>query len=143
LFTLAKAKPYTPQKYIDKFAPIAIQLSIETQIPSSVILGVAIVESGFGNSKNCRLLNNHFGVKGKNTLRYRHKTYRSKYKEYASDSASYADFCRIVSSKKYFPKIPIKKCISAIRYINNPFPIDGVDYPIPSLIMIYRKILYI
>ena len=64
LLTLAKAKPYTPQKYIDKFAPIAIQLSIETQIPSSVILGVAIVESGFGNSKNCRLLNNHFGVKG-------------------------------------------------------------------------------
>jgi hypothetical protein len=105
LFTLAKAKPYTPQKYIDKFAPIAIQLSIETQIPSSVILGVAIVESGFGNSKNCRLLNNHFGVKGKNTLRQRHKTYRSKYKEYASDSASYADFCRIVSSKKYYPKI--------------------------------------
>ena len=105
LFTLAKAKPYTPQKYIDKFAPIAIQLSIETQIPSSVILGVAIVESGFGNSKNCRLLNNHFGVKGKNTLRHRHKTYRSKYKEYASDSASYADFCRIVSSKKYYPKI--------------------------------------
>jgi Bax protein len=101
----ANARKYTPQTYIAKFAPIAIQLSIETQIPTTVILGVAIVESGFGNSKNCKLLKNHFGVKGKNTLRNRHKSYRSQYKEYDSDSASFADFCKIVTSRKYYPKI--------------------------------------
>lgn len=105
LAIIAQARRYTPEKYLNQFAPIAIQLSIESQIPSSVILGVAIVESGFGNSKNCRLLKNHFGVKGKNTLRTRHKTYRSKYKEYESDSASFVDFCKIVSSKKYYAKI--------------------------------------
>jgi Bax protein len=102
---LVGARGYTPQNYIAKFAPIAIQLSLETQIPSSVILGVAFVESGYGNSKNCRLLKNHFGIKGKNNLRHRHKSYRSKYKEYDTDSASYADFCKIVSSRKYYAKI--------------------------------------
>ncbi len=99
------ARRYTIEQYIDSFAPVAMNLKKKTGIPASVILGVAIVESGFGNSKNCVLLKNHFGIIGRNQLRANGIPYRSHYKQYESDSASYRDFCRVVSSKHYYAKL--------------------------------------
>lgn len=99
-------RPYsTINAYVDSFAGHAVMLQRETGIPASVILGVAIVESAYGNSKNCRLLHNHFGIIGSNNLRQRGVKYRSRYKEYESDSASYAHFCSVIMSKPYYPKI--------------------------------------
>ena len=48
--------------FIKKYKPLAHKLSVEFQIPESVILGVSIIESGSGKSKNCKLLNNYFGI---------------------------------------------------------------------------------
>lgn len=74
----------------------------QSGIPASIMLGVSMVESAMGKSKNCRLLNNYFGVKGKNTLHKGKSGHRSAYKQYASATASFKDFVRIVGTKKYY-----------------------------------------
>ena len=96
---------YTPKQYIDKFSPIAMMLMHQYDIPASVILGVAFLESGFGNSKNAVLLRNHFGLVGKNNLRKEGVSYRSVYKGFENDTLSYLYFCKTISSKKYYLKL--------------------------------------
>src|ERR1035438_5683024 len=61
-------------------------------IPASVILAVASVESSGGNGPAAKVLNNHFGIVGKNEIvnRFGHK---SRYKQYANELGSYIDFC--------------------------------------------------
>jgi len=49
-------------KFIKNFKPLADSLSEEYGIPASVILGISIIESGSGTSRNCKLLNNYFGI---------------------------------------------------------------------------------
>ena len=88
-------------RYIDKFLPISRELSEKWGIPVSIILGVSIHESGTGTSINCRELKNYFGVKGKNHLKKRH----SNYKHYANAEESFNDFCRILSTKKFYHRL--------------------------------------
>ena len=89
------------RNYICRFLPFASELSVEYGIPVSIILGVSILESGSGTSKNCRQLNNYFGVTGRNRLKKRH----SAYKQYASPEDSFRDFCNIISRKKFYLKL--------------------------------------
>jgi Bax protein len=93
-----------PEKFISKYGPLADSLEAAYGIPASLILGVSIIESSSGTSRNCRLLNNFFGVKGKNNL-LKTKGVRSGYKQYASDTASFVDFCKIVSRKKIYASL--------------------------------------
>lgn len=88
-------------RYIDQFLPLAKELSLEFGIPVSIILGVSILESGSGTSRNCRQLNNYFGVTGRNKLKKRH----SDYKQYPTAENSFRDFCEILSRKKYYPRL--------------------------------------
>lgn len=90
--------------YVKKYKKLADSLSRVYQIPSGVILGVAIIESGSGTSKNCRLLNNHFGLVGKNNL-LKTKGIKTRYKQYATDRESFYDFVRVISNKKYYHKL--------------------------------------
>ena len=73
----------------EKYQPLADSLAAAYKIPSAVILGVAIIESGNGTSRNSRLLRNFFGIKGKNNL-LKTKGIRSSYKQYRSDTASFS-----------------------------------------------------
>lgn len=86
----------------EKYQPLADSLATVYKIPSAVILGVAIIESGNGTSRNSRLLHNFFGIKGKNNL-LKTKGIRSSYKQYKSDTASFVDFCKLVERKKFYP----------------------------------------
>jgi flagellum-specific peptidoglycan hydrolase FlgJ len=85
--------------YIQKYDEIAKNLSAEFGIPKSIILSVAIVESGYGRSKVARKLNNHFGIVGKNRVRW------SRYKQYASAEDSFRDFCIKMSGKKFYANL--------------------------------------
>ncbi len=100
--TLSASAQRTPKKYLEQFTPVAVNLSQETGVPASVILGIAMLESGMGTSKNARLLKNHFGIVGKNNLAKRGLTYRSMYREYTTDTASYRHFTKVVMKKKWF-----------------------------------------
>lgn len=92
----------TVQSYIEHYSPLVKKLSAKTGIPASIIMGIAIIESGYGNSKNCILLKNHFGIVGKNNLADKHPKYHSIYKSYRSDEASFNHFCQVIQRKKYY-----------------------------------------
>ena len=94
--------------YIKQYKPIADSLSDIYGVPTSVMLGIAIIESGAGKSRNCKLLNNHFGVKGKNNL-MKTKGIKSGYKQYPSGRASYIAFCQLMTRKKFYSKLKGKK----------------------------------
>jgi LysM repeat protein len=87
--------------YINRYKSVAIEKMIQTGVPASVILGVAMHESGSGTSKIARHLNNHFGIKGKNRV----KTIRSAYKSYDSVDDSYADFIATLKKHPSFAKL--------------------------------------
>ncbi len=100
--TTAAAKDIV-KKYISQYKPLVKSLSEEYGIPVSIITAISIVESGAGRSKNCKLLNNHFGIIGKNNLRK--KGIRTKFKQYEDAEASFRDFCEMVKRKKYYKKL--------------------------------------
>jgi Bax protein len=91
-------------KYVKKYRPLADSLEKEFGIPAEVILGVAIIESSSGTSRNCKLLNNHFGVIGKNGV-LKTKNIHTRYKQYPNSRASYIDFCKVLAKKKFYKKL--------------------------------------
>ena len=103
LFLLA-ATANAQGRYLKTYRPLADSLSVVYGIPASVMLGVAIIESGSGTSRNARLLNNHFGIVGKNNL-LKTKGIRSRYKQYPSVKASYIGFCQLLTRKKFYPRL--------------------------------------
>lgn len=93
------------QTYINEYKPLCDSLSARYGIPSVVILGIGIYESDYGNSKVCRLLNNHHGLAGKNNLLKTHGI-KSRYKQFETDSLGYVAFCDYVAARKYYKTMP-------------------------------------
>lgn len=104
-FSLQVAAQSSASAFIDKHKKTAVILMNQSGIPASIILGVSMIESAMGKSRNCKLLNNYFGIKGKNNLSKAKGAPRSAYKQYANSYASFKDFVRIVKSKKYYPDL--------------------------------------
>ncbi|MEO8793957.1 MAG: glucosaminidase domain-containing protein [Daejeonella sp.] len=88
-------------RYIENYKDLAIEQMNSSGTPASVILAVAMHESGNGTSKIARYMNNHFGMKGKNS----NTKIRSSYKDYDSPEMSYQDFIRMLSSRKQFSSL--------------------------------------
>ena len=86
-----KIESQNPVSFVDKYNPMAQELMEKHNIPASVILAISMLESGSGTSKLSRNKNNYFGVKKGNV-----------YRGYENDSASFKDFCEIISRKKYY-----------------------------------------
>lgn len=84
-------------KYINAYKEAAIQMMNEHDVPASIILGIAIHESGSGTSKIARYLNNHFGIKGSTGP----KTIKSAYKGYHSVEDSYLDFVNFLQRRSH------------------------------------------
>jgi hypothetical protein len=88
----------TALDYIEKYRDIAIEHMNQQGVPASVILAISMHESANGQSKIARYLNNHFGIKGKNTS----TEIRSAYRGYASVTDSYMDFMAAMRRNKKF-----------------------------------------
>lgn len=101
VFLLSLSPVFSQSKYIQQYRPLADSLSEEYGIPAAVILGVAILESGSGTSRNAKLLKNHFGIVGKNKL----KNVKTRYKQYESVHDSYKDFCKLLKKKKFYKNL--------------------------------------
>jgi Bax protein len=95
---------FAQSKYVQKYRPLADSLSIEYGIPAAVMLGVAILESASGTSRNCKLLNNHFGVIGKNKL-LKTRGIKTHYMQYDNAIESYVDFCHLLKKRKFYKKL--------------------------------------
>jgi flagellum-specific peptidoglycan hydrolase FlgJ len=94
LFSIVCSAQNTAQKYISRFDSLAVEVMHQYGIPASIVLGIALQESGAGTSKLCRLRHNHFGIKGKST-----------YRSFESDEAAYQFFGEMLSRKKYYNKL--------------------------------------
>ncbi|MDR3696980.1 glucosaminidase domain-containing protein [Mucilaginibacter sp.] len=104
-FLMASAQKNTPQSYIDQFKEDAIRIMHETGVPASIVLGVAMHESGCGNSALAKNLNNQFGVKGGSRIVYynkHNKKVNTAYKKYGSVYDSFEDFARIMTERQEF-----------------------------------------
>ncbi|SHN30451.1 glucosaminidase domain-containing protein [Mucilaginibacter sp. OK098] len=101
---LASAQKNTAKSYIEQFKDDAIKIMHQTGVPASIVLGVAMHESGCGNSTLAQNLNNQFGVKGGGgAVFYKHnKKVHSKYKRYESVYDSFQDFARIMTERSEF-----------------------------------------
>ena len=80
--------------YIEKFKDDAIRIMHQSGIPASIVLAVAMHESGCGNSLLAKQFNNQFGVKGydKHVLITHNKKKLTSYKKYDSVMDSFEDF---------------------------------------------------
>ncbi len=109
------------QEKIQRYKPFIDSLSLVYGIPSKLIIGVGICESGFGQSKQSIKQNNYFGLRGK----YVRKK-KSSFKHYARPEDSMVDFCEVLSSKKYYTNLkgnpdPMKwtRAMAKARYAAN------------------------
>ena len=98
LFTKAQSR------YVKKYRPVADSLAKVYGIPAALILGVAIIESGSGKSRNAKLLNNHFGIIGKNHLK-RPGHAKNPYKQYKNITFSYIQFAEHLTKRKFYRKL--------------------------------------
>lgn len=107
---VASAQKNSPQSYIEQFKADAIRIMHETGVPASIVLGVAMHESGCGNSALAKNLNNQFGVKGSgHIVYYQHdKKVRTAYKKYESVYDSFQDFARIMTERSEFSMLTEK-----------------------------------
>lgn len=98
------AQRNTPQSYIEQFKDDAISIMHQTGVPASIVLGVAMHESGCGNSSLAKNLNNQFGVKGGGGAVYykNNKKVKTSYKRYSSVLESFQDFARIMTERAEF-----------------------------------------
>ncbi|UQB70419.1 glucosaminidase domain-containing protein [Epilithonimonas zeae] len=85
--------------YVNQYKMLATELSQEFGIPTSVILSIAFMETGGGTSSACKVLNNHFGMTGKNEVN------NSRFKSFTDSKASYRAFCEWVSKRKFYEKL--------------------------------------
>ncbi|WP_374443979.1 glucosaminidase domain-containing protein [Epilithonimonas sp.] len=85
--------------YINQYKSLATELSQEFGIPTSVILSIAFMETGGGTSSACKVLNNHFGMTGKNDIN------SSRFKSFTDSKASYRAFCEWVSKRKFYGRL--------------------------------------
>jgi hypothetical protein len=91
-------KAQSTEDYIAEHVIHAQELMRIHQLPASIILAVAIHESGAGTSKIAKYLNNHFGVKGPNSS----IEIKSSYRDYPSVDSSYNHFVSFLQSRTYF-----------------------------------------
>lgn len=96
------------KSYIANHKAIATVLSKKYGIPAAVILAVAAIESSGGKCAVARVLNNHFGMEGKNSF-VNKKGHKSRYKQYANEFASYLDFCKMISRKHFYKRLKDKQ----------------------------------
>ncbi len=63
LFAIASVKKISKQEYVDQWRGVAVEQMRQHQIPASITMAQAILESASGNSELARKGNNHFGIK--------------------------------------------------------------------------------
>ncbi|NEU09226.1 LysM peptidoglycan-binding domain-containing protein [Flavihumibacter sp. R14] len=96
--SLTAAAQTSANNYIEKYKEDAVKLMNLHGVPASIILAVAMHESANGTSQIAKYLNNHFGMKGKNSS----TKIRSSYRGYESVESSYEDFITMLKNRRQF-----------------------------------------
>ena len=101
--------------YISKYKETAKKNMAKYGIPSSIILGQGILESGAGTGPLSSLANNHFGIKCHNdwtgpSVKYDDDAAQECFRKYDQPGDSYADHAIFLSSRpRYQPLFQLEK----------------------------------
>lgn len=101
--------------YISKYKEIAKNNMLQYGIPSSIILGQGILESGAGTGPLSSLANNHFGIKCHKewtgpSVKYDDDEEQECFRKYNQPSESYRDHALFLTSRKwYLPLFELEK----------------------------------
>jgi len=90
------------ERYLSRFDSLAMEVSGKYEIPASVVLGIALLESAAGTSRLCRINHNHFGMKVRVKSSKTRSGYTTTFRKFESDEAAYLYFGEMVSGKKYY-----------------------------------------
>lgn len=85
---------------VEKYRKFVDSIAKKYQIPSDLILGVGVCESGFGTSKQAKKMNNYFGIRGSYS-----KVYKTSYRHYDKPEDSIVAFCELITRKKSYKKL--------------------------------------
>ncbi|MGB1206721.1 MAG: glucosaminidase domain-containing protein [Chitinophagales bacterium] len=115
---LAAGAKYTIEEYIDTYKGFAMSEMKRTQIPASIILSQAILESRFGNGYLALKGNNHFGIKcrsnWKGTRIYRKDDAPNEcFRKYENATDSYIDHSNLLLNSENYQKL--------FQYSNNDY----------------------
>ncbi|OFY16284.1 MAG: hypothetical protein A2X11_14745 [Bacteroidetes bacterium GWE2_42_24] len=88
--------------YIHRYDSLAVSIMLKHQFPASLLLGLAIHESGAGTSRLSREQCNHFGMKGKAPSSKTKSGYAFKHLEFETDEASFFHFAALITNKKFY-----------------------------------------
>jgi flagellum-specific peptidoglycan hydrolase FlgJ len=135
LFATITLRAQNPaEAYINKYDSLAVEVMNTYGIPASLVLGVALQESGGGTSKLCRTKHNHFGLKGRVKSSKTKSGYVTAYRSFESDEAAYLFFGKMISSKKYYVDLRCNmdymkwlKAMKAAKYATSSTWITYVD----------------
>lgn len=97
-------------EYIETYSVEAVQQMVEFQIPASVIIAQAILESRSGSSDLAMRSNNHFGIKchiewGGDTIRQDDDTLSECFRRYSSIQDSYTDHSMFLVSRPRYAEL--------------------------------------
>ena len=139
------------EKYIEKYAEIAVQEMLRSGVPASITLAQGIFESGAGQSELALKGNNHFGIKchgWQGRTIYHDDDYRGEcFRAYSSPYESYEDHSRfLANSQRYRSLFSLKKTdyqgwargLKAAGYATNPRYANQLI----ELIQLYRLYQY-
>lgn len=93
---------HTKQEFIDQYKEIAIQQQLKYGIPASITLSQAILESGYGTSKQAKECNNFFGIQACDswkgaTIEYEDKGGKQPFRKYATAEQCFEDHSKILT----------------------------------------------
>ncbi len=97
----------TDEKYIARFAEIAVNEMNMYKIPASITLAQGLLETADGQSELAQNANNHFGIKCKkewtgDTYRYTDDAYMECFRKYNSPEDSYRDHSKFLAERPYY-----------------------------------------
>ena len=113
----AEAK-YTIEEYIDMYKGMAMSEMKPTQIPASIILSQAILESQYGNGYLALKGNNHFGIKCRSDWKGTHIYKKDDnpnecFRKYENATDSYIDHSNLLLNNENYQKL--------FQYSNNDY----------------------
>lgn len=98
------------KNYILRYKYLAVQNMVDFRIPASIIMGQALLESGYGSSPLALKANNHFGIKCKpewrgRTYHYNDDAPHECFRCYPSVEESFKDHAVFLANRIYYKSL--------------------------------------
>lgn len=104
------AQKITQEEYISTYKNAAIEEMKRSGVPASITLAQGLLETESGNSKLCKMSNNHFGIKCRTnwtgeSVRYTDDAANECFRKYPSAAESYKDHSEFLKNSERYASL--------------------------------------